>query len=475
MELFRDAKPSPAGNRIKSERGWKTVSWKKIMAPFDMYELSRARAWLMGVATLLVTFYHSQYLDLFSSSFLTQTRLLSLVTRVHKTGNSGVDLFVLLSGFGLFFSYARLKEKQAHPARAFYQRRYGKVLPTVLTVTVLTYGLLGTDSVSDWFGKVLLYGTYLPGRAGGNFWYFSCLMGLYLIYPLVHRIIQGKHGLGGAAALAAVSVGVAMILRAVCPDYYYGRADLMLTRFPAFVAGAYLGKMSLQHRKIPALIPAAAAPLSVILLVLVADSPDSFYDYRFYTYCLLVLSMALSHAWILSKIPGRHFLFRSVCMIGSFSMEIYLIYETVYYHSQAVLNTPDPAGLIYAGSVFAITLLLAALLRMTMDKIAGVYAAGRKARRFILWSILLFLEELSLRDWRSFSHAAVVAFAAPALTGEHLLGTFLILGKLHMFLDGKRLGHLLHIKIVGTNQREGPVLFLQLLDKGTYHLQRPFL
>ena len=84
------------------------MSWKKIMAPFDLYELSNARAWLMGVATLLVTFYHSQYLDLFSSAFLTRTRLLSLVTRLHKTGNSGVDLFMLLSGFGLFFSFLPL-------------------------------------------------------------------------------------------------------------------------------------------------------------------------------------------------------------------------------------------------------------------------------------------------------------------------------------------------------------------------------
>ena len=74
MELFRDAKPCPAGKRAKSQRGWNTVSWKKIMAPFDLYELSNARAWLMGVATLLVTFYHSQYLDLFSSSFLTRNQ-----------------------------------------------------------------------------------------------------------------------------------------------------------------------------------------------------------------------------------------------------------------------------------------------------------------------------------------------------------------------------------------------------------------
>lgn len=357
------------------------MNWKRrLLAPFDLYELSNVRAWLMGIATLLVTFYHSQYLDLFSSSFLTRTGLLSLVTRIHKTGNSGVDLFVFLSGFGLFFSFSSLAKKHPHPLRAFYLRRYGKVLPTVLAVTLLTYALLGTDSVSDWFGKVFLYGAFLPGRSIGNFWYFSWLMVLYLVYPLVHRAVQGARGFFGALGLAAVSITLALALRAFVPDYYYGRADLMLTRFPAFVAGAWLGKMSLRHTKIPAFIPMAALPVSLLLLVLCADAPDSFYDWRFYSYLPFVLAIALSHAWIFSHFRKRRFLSGSVCLIGSFSMEIYLIYETVYYHSQAVLNTPDPAGLIYAGSVFAITLLLAALLRMTMDKIAGVYAAGRKAR-----------------------------------------------------------------------------------------------
>ncbi len=335
---------------------------------------------MMGVATLLVTFYHSQYLDLFSSSFLSGTRLLSVATRIHKTGNSGVDLFVFLSGFGLFFSYSRLQEKQAHPVRAFYQRRYGKILPPVLIVTVLTYGLLGTESVSDWFGKVLLYGTYLPNRGGGNFWYFSWLIGLYLIYPPVHRILQGSRGALGAAGLIAASVILAMRLRALCPDYYYGRADLMLTRFPAFILGAFLGKMSLRHQKIPVMIPAAAFPLSILLIVLVADSPDSFYDYRFYTYALLVLSIALSHAWLFSKMRKRRFISKAVCMIGSYSMEIYLIYETVYYHSREVFSAPDPTGLIYAVTIFTVTLVLSALLRLTVEKLTDAFTGPGKIR-----------------------------------------------------------------------------------------------
>ena len=356
------------------------MNWKKkIMVPFDLYELSNVRAWLMGVATLLVTFYHSQYLDLFSSSFLTKTRLLSLVTRIHKTGNCGVDLFVFLSGFGLFFSYSRLKERNIHPLKAFYLRRYGKVLPPILVVTILTYGFLGTDSVADWFRKVFLYGCYIPNQGGGNFWYFSYLMGLYMIYPLVHRAVCGRrYGHFGAAVLITCSVAVAMILRSLVPEYYYGRADLMLTRFPAFVMGVWLGKMSLKHRIIPAIIPIAAFPLSIALLVFVADSPDSFYDYRFYTYCFLVIAISLSHAWIFSHIQKSRFFFRSVCLIGSYSLEIYLIYETVYYHSRQVFAAPGTTGMIYAVTVFTATLVMSIILRLVVEKVKGVFSVQGK-------------------------------------------------------------------------------------------------
>ena len=356
----------------------KPVSVKHIFtAPFDLYELSNVRAYLMGLATLLVTFYHSQYLDLFSSELLTKTRLLPVVTRIHKTGNSGVDLFVLLSGFGLFFAYSRLLEKEPAPLRSFYRRRFGKILPSILLVTVLTYGFLGADDARDWQGKVFLYAAYLPGRGGGNFWYFSYLMGLYLIYPLVHRVIRGKHGTPGAAGLIALSVAAALSLRALAPSYYYGRADLMLTRFPAFVLGAWLGKMSREHRKIPTAVPMAAVPGSVLLLVLVADSPDSFYDYRFYAYCFLVLGIALSHAWIFSMMKKRGVLYGAVAFLGSFSMEIYLIYETIYYHGRSLFTVSEPTGLVYAVTVFTVTLILSVLLRTAVEKLKDVYAAAR--------------------------------------------------------------------------------------------------
>ena len=85
----------------------------------------------------------------------------------------------------------------------------------------------------------------------------------------------------------------------------------------------------------------------------------------------------------------------------------------------------------------------------------------------------IFVEELAFGHWGGFGEAAVVAFAAAALAGEHGLGAFLVLLELHVFLDGEGLSHGLNIKVVGTNERKGPVVLLQLLNHRANHFQRP--
>lgn len=88
---------------------------------------------------------------------------------------------------------------------------------------------------------------------------------------------------------------------------------------------------------------------------------------------------------------------------------------------------------------------------------------------------LIFVEELAFGHRGRFGKAAVVAFAAATFAGEHGLGAFLVLLKLHMLIDGKGLGHRLDIKVVGADERESPVLLLQFLYHGAYHFQGPFL
>ena len=65
--------------------------------------------------------------------------------------------------------------------------------------------------------------------------------------------------------------------------------------------------------------------------------------------------------------------------------------------------------------------------------------------------------------------------ATQPLASEHGLGAGFVLLELQVLVDGEGVGHGLYVEVVGADECEGPVLFLQLLNHLTDHLQRPFL
>ena len=348
---------------------------EKLTKPFDLYEISRLRPYLMGMATLWITFYHSKYLNLFSSSFLVKTRLLGLVTRIESIGNCGVDLFFFLSGLGLYFSYSSLLKKEKHPVRTFYRRRYGRILPTILIVTILTFGMIEVADLANWAGDVFLYGYYVPWLSRGNFWYLSATLLFYLVFPLIHRALRGERGGISAAGMVLGAVLASMIVSHVFEEYFYTHAILLMTRIPVFVLGAYTGKLCLRHQKVPVWIPALMVPVSFVLLVLIADLPLPDY-WRFFEYTVFVPCVVLAHAYVFSKFRRRGFLSKAVMVVGTYSMEIYLIYESVYNHAENLFHTSlEDTGWVYMLTCFTATLVLAVLLKITAGQLARVFAA----------------------------------------------------------------------------------------------------
>ena len=352
------------------------MQWKeKLTQPFDLYELSRIRPYLMGIATLWITFYHSKFLNLFQSALLTKTHLLGFFTRVEAIGNCGVDLFFFLSGLGLYFSYSRLLESDPHPVRTFYRRRYGRVVPPILIVTILTFGLIEVADLANWAGGVFLYGYFVPSLTRGNFWYLSATMVFYLIFPLLHRLLRGKREIRRVIGLLVMALAAIVLMSTFFSEYFYTHAILIMTRVPVFVLGAYAGKLALRHQKIPRWIPLLAVPVSLALLVLIADVPLPNYG-RYLEFAVFIPCLVLAHGYVFSQCKKRHFWSKAVAVVGVYSMEIYLIYESIYNHAGEVFHQNlENTGLVYALTCFAATLFLAVLLKMVAAQLTKAFAA----------------------------------------------------------------------------------------------------
>ena len=91
------------------------------------------------------------------------------------------------------------------------------------------------------------------------------------------------------------------------------------------------------------------------------------------------------------------------------------------------------------------------------------------------YGISVFIEERTGGHRSGFGDTTVVAFATATFTCEHGLCACFVLLELQVFVDSEGVGHGLYVEVVGADEREGPVLLLQLLNHRADHLQRPFL
>lgn len=224
----------------------------------SLRRIGDSRKMIMGFAALWIAFFHSKYLVFADSRTLQLLRLAEPLDFLRSIGNCGVDFFLFLSGFGLYHSLSR-----DGAVRPFYRRRFRRVLPATLIVSILVTAMTGVDSLREYCARAFLYGLFLPGCRFWHFWYCSFLLVLYLLYPLMHKLLK-RYDLSAALGLAAASVALTLLLRRFAPDYFY-QIEIGTTRIPAFVLGAWVGKRSLRGDSLPGWTAPAALLLALAL------------------------------------------------------------------------------------------------------------------------------------------------------------------------------------------------------------------
>ena len=142
----------------------------------ELANISRFRGELMGAAMLFIILFHVALPR--EDAFFGLRRM----------GNVGVDMFLFLSGIGLWFSWTKNPS-----AKHFFIRRYLRIYPTWLIIACLFY-IPGFQGGSAWnwinlFGEITInWGFWLHDEL--NFWYIPATMMLYLFAPAYMELIK---------------------------------------------------------------------------------------------------------------------------------------------------------------------------------------------------------------------------------------------------------------------------------------------
>jgi peptidoglycan/LPS O-acetylase OafA/YrhL len=150
---------------------------------------------LRGLAIVLVAWFHIWQITWLGANLplFGQTYNFNVIP---ETGFIGVSLFFFISGFVIFYPYARTMIDGAprQTTRMFYYRRLLKILPSyyfsLAAMTVL--GIFTFSSPADEFRQLGLHATFLfgffpdtIGSLNGVLWSLAVEMQFYLIFPLI--------------------------------------------------------------------------------------------------------------------------------------------------------------------------------------------------------------------------------------------------------------------------------------------------
>ena len=203
----------------------------------ELANISRFRAEQMGAAMLFVILFHVA-LDRGDPFY-----------GLRRCGNVGVDIFLFLSGVGLWFSWVKTPD-----VLRFYRRRLLRIVPTWIVVATAFYlpDYLGarrfSHSIVDLIGDITInWGFWLHDEL--TFWYVPAIMALYLAAPWYMRLVQNRPVYRWLPLLMVIWC---VMVQWVLPIHHaVGHIEIFWSRVPIFFIGINFGEMVRTRRQLP--------------------------------------------------------------------------------------------------------------------------------------------------------------------------------------------------------------------------------
>ena len=259
--------------------------------------ISEHRSYLMGLAIIWIMIHHTFYFEMFDYGYF---------TFIAKIGSCGVDVFLFVSSFGLFYSFS----KNSQLSR-FFIRRALRILPTfvlVMTGVVLLFSPMLMLKLGYWY------------RAFHDNWYISFILIMYFCFPIFYYL-QKKFMFLPFIVSVLLSAILTFFLIRIQRDNIHDVPMLMAQRLPIFACGMLFADNRFFYKVTVGFL------IFVLLLtnVLLGVSYYTNAEYLVYPlFCILTVSLVL----LFSKYSCR--IFDGILKwIGSLSLELYLIHMAV--------------------------------------------------------------------------------------------------------------------------------------------------
>lgn len=286
-----------------------------MMKPRDieLSNISRYRGELMGAAMLFIILFHVSLprWDTFYG--------------LRRMGNVGVDIFLFLSGIGLWFSWMKTPVY-----RHFYVRRFLRIYPAWFIVACLYYiPRFHGGSIGAWVdlaGEILVnWDFWLHDEL--TFWYIPAIMVLYVFAPFYMQLIR-KHPVYRWSPV--IMIMWCILVQYIPPIHaLVGHLEIFWSRVPIFFIGINMGEMVRQKKTMD------GASVWMILLMFVMSLASSIFleqnlhgQFPLYIERMLYIPLTITSILLLNCIYRclPSWVNKSFSFIGTLSLECYLLH-----------------------------------------------------------------------------------------------------------------------------------------------------
>lgn len=189
------------------------ITWKF----YQLSDISTFRSELMGWAILWIMMLHFTFTQIKPIGFIAQY------------GFAGVEIFMFVSGFGLYYSL-----EKCHKLSYFYTRRLLRIFPTYYILGIFASILLYKDNIFTYLYRYTTIG-FWTGDIYAE-WYIPSIVFLYILAPFLKRLYEQKNYFI-ITSICIICIFVSYIY--VTFNYFYKGEPhfFLLYRIPAFLFG----------------------------------------------------------------------------------------------------------------------------------------------------------------------------------------------------------------------------------------------
>ena len=320
---------------------------------YNLGYISDARAFLFGIATILIILFHSMItlepLYPAADKNILLASILAIADFVMGKGRLGVEIFLFLSPIGLYFHMS--KDNRIIP---FYKRRVSRIIPSVLLVGVIWFAYYETMSFSDYLQSVTGISFFTQGDR--TIWFFILIIFMYLIYPFLYYL-QDRFGVWIYVILIAI-VLVANFIFSIAFTKEFSYIEIALRRIPVFLLGCLFSGWVKERRCLKLWQIILAAVILVGCIILISTEKVVYWDrFNRYIYAPLAVTLCIYLSWLYRSIPK--WFTRFVEWLGSYSMEFYLLYEKIIILCLPIFKCHDNFYLTFTCGAVVITFICA--------------------------------------------------------------------------------------------------------------------